>query len=58
MSDEEARRVYEKARLGQSVTLGSHPAVLVVDFSCGFTDPECSLGSDCTAAVEREWISR
>jgi maleamate amidohydrolase len=52
MSDEEARRVYEEARLGQSVTLGSHPAVLVVDFSCGFTDPECPLGSDLTAEVE------
>ena len=52
MSDEEARRVYEEARLGQSVTLGSRPAVLVVDFSCGFTDPECPLGSDLTAEVE------
>jgi nicotinamidase-related amidase len=26
--------------------------VLVVDFSCGFTDPECDLGSDLTAEVE------
>lgn len=53
MSDEQAHEVYEKAGLGQSVTLGSRPAVLVIDFSCGFTDPECSLGSDCTAAVEQ-----
>jgi maleamate amidohydrolase len=53
MSDQEAREVYAKAGLGQSVTLGSRPAVLVIDFSCGFTDPECSLGSDCTAAVEQ-----
>jgi maleamate amidohydrolase len=52
MSDEEARRVYAEARLGQNVTLGSHPAVLVVDFSCGFTDPECPLGADLTAEVE------
>ena len=52
MSDEEARRVYAEARLGESVTLGSHPAVLVVDFSCGFTDPECALGSELTAEVE------
>ena len=52
MSDEEAREVYARARLGESVTLGSHPAVLVVDFSCGFTDPECTLGSDLTAEVE------
>ena len=53
MSDEQAREVYAKAGLGASVTLGSRPAVLVVDFSCGFTDPECSLGSDMTGAVEQ-----
>jgi nicotinamidase-related amidase len=52
MSDEEARQIYAKARLGESVTMGSRPAVLVVDFSCGFTDPECALGSDLTLQVE------
>jgi nicotinamidase-related amidase len=52
MSDEEARQIYTKARLGESVTMGSRPAVLVVDFSCGFTDPECTLGSDLTPQVE------
>ena len=52
MSDEEAKQVYAAARLGQSVTLGLRPAVLVVDFSCGFTDPECTLGSDLTPQVE------
>ena len=52
MSDEEARRIYAKARLGESITMGSRPAVLVVDFSCGFTDPECALGSDLTPQVE------
>src|ERR671919_2780377 len=52
MSDEEARRVYAAARLGESVTMGSRPAVLVVDFSCGFTDPECDLGSDLSGEVE------
>ena len=35
-----------------SVAVGAHPAVLVVDFSCGFTDPACALGSDLTAEVE------
>jgi nicotinamidase-related amidase len=35
-----------------TVALGGHPAVLVVDFSCGFTDPECALGSELTAEVE------
>jgi nicotinamidase-related amidase len=52
MSDAAAREVYDKARLGESVTLGSRPAVLVVDFSCGFTDPACTLGSELTAEVE------
>ncbi|HEY7692567.1 MAG TPA: isochorismatase family protein [Gaiellaceae bacterium] len=52
MSDEQAKQVYAAARLGQRVTLGSRPAVLVVDFSCGFTDPECTLGADMTAEVE------
>jgi len=52
VSDEQAREVYAAARLGQNVTVGSRPAVLVVDFSCGFTDPECTLGSDMTEAVE------
>ena len=44
--------IYERARLGQSVTLGSRPAVLVVDFSRGFTDPGCTMGSDLTSEVE------
>jgi nicotinamidase-related amidase len=52
VSDEQARAVYEQAGLGHSVTLGSRPAVLVVDFSCGFTDPECALGADMTEQVE------
>ena len=52
MSDREAREVYERARLGGSVTLGERPAVLVVDFSCGFTDPESALGADMTDEVE------
>ncbi len=52
MSDEAARDVYAKAGLGQAVTLGEHPAILVIDFSCGFTDPECPLGSDLSPQVD------
>ena len=52
MSDQEAREVYAAAGLGQAVTVGSRPAILVVDFSCGFTDPECTLGADMSAEVE------
>jgi maleamate amidohydrolase len=51
MSDDTGR-IYERARLGQSITPGSRPAVLVVDFSRGFTDPECTMGSDLTGEVE------
>jgi maleamate amidohydrolase len=49
---DDTSQIYERARLGQSVTLGSRPAVLVVDFSRGFTDPECTMGSDLTSEVE------
>jgi nicotinamidase-related amidase len=52
VTDEQAKEVYARARLGESVSLGSRPAVLVVDFSRGFTDPACALGSDLTAEVE------
>jgi len=52
MPDEEAQRIYEQARLGESVSLGQNPAVLVVDFSCGFTDAACTLGADMTTEVE------
>jgi nicotinamidase-related amidase len=52
MSDEVARQVYAASGLGESVTLGRRPGVLVIDFSCGFTDPACALGSDLTAEVE------
>ena len=51
MSDD-TREIYERARLGQSVTLGERPAVLVVDFSRGFTDPGSTMGSDITQEVE------
>jgi maleamate amidohydrolase len=51
MSDE-TQEIYERARLGQSLILGTRPAVLVVDFSRGFTDPESTMGSDLTREVE------
>jgi maleamate amidohydrolase len=52
MSDEQARRVYADAGMGRTVTLGSRPAVLVVDFTCGFTDPAYAAGSEMTAEVQ------
>lgn len=52
LNDEQTREIYARARLGGEAALGSRPAVLVVDFSCGFTDPDCSLGADLTPEVE------
>jgi nicotinamidase-related amidase len=53
MSDDTAKQVYATAGLGGAVTMGERPCVLVIDFTCGFTDPSCPLGSDCTEAVEQ-----
>jgi nicotinamidase-related amidase len=44
--------VYERASFGGSLTRGSNPAVLVVDFTLAFTDPSFSSGADYTAEVE------
>jgi maleamate amidohydrolase len=52
MSERTTQEIYESANLGQAFTLGERPAVLVVDFSRGFTDPECALGADMTKEVE------
>jgi nicotinamidase-related amidase len=51
VSDDEARKVYEAAQIGGTIGLRERPCVLVVDFSCGFTDPSCALGSELTAEV-------
>lgn len=52
MSDADAERVYAAARLGQRLTLGRRPGILVVDFTCGFTDPSYAAGSDLSAPIE------
>ena len=52
MSDEAARRSTTRRGSDRASRSATRPAVLVVDFSCGFTDPECALGSDLTAEVE------
>ena len=51
MTDELTARTYEEAGMGRSLPRGTRPAVLVVDFSCGFTDPVYAAGSDLTAEV-------
>lgn len=42
---------YRRAGFGRRVTRGTRPAVVVVDFSRGFTDPACPTGADMTDAV-------
>ena len=32
--------------------LGDKPALVLVDMICGFTDPECPLGTDCPEVIE------
>jgi nicotinamidase-related amidase len=50
--DDETLVAYARAALVQRLTLGVRPAVLVVDFSRGFTDPQAPLGADMTGAVQ------
>lgn len=52
MGGRTTQEIYEGARLGQAFSLGQNPAVLVVDFSRGFTNPECALGADMTNEIE------
>ena len=33
--------------------LGAHPALLIVDASCAFTDPDSPLGADFAAEIDR-----
>jgi maleamate amidohydrolase len=52
MSDAPTERLYEEAGMGRALPRGVRPAVLVVDLSCGFTDPVYAAGSDLTTVVE------
>ena len=51
MSDQTAQELYAAKGFGQKFEYGTNPAVVVIDFSCGFTDPACALGADMTDAV-------
>lgn len=49
--DGEIGRVYARAGFGHPVARGVRPAIVVVDFSQGFTDPTQPTGADMSAAV-------
>lgn len=51
--DERRGEIYHNAGFTGSFELGQRPAVVVVDFCRGFTDPGSPLGSDTTAEVGR-----
>ncbi|GAB3774068.1 nicotinamidase-related amidase [Nocardioides ginsengisegetis] len=46
MAPESEEAAYQRAGFGNQLTLGSRPAVIVVDLSLGFTDPSSAVGGD------------
>lgn len=51
MSSEQTDAVYARAGWGGAVERGVRPAIVVIDFSVGFTDPACPIGADYDAEV-------
>lgn len=49
---DEVRRVYAQSGIGTRVGFGVRPALLVVDFQLGFTDPSYAVGADLTPAID------
>jgi nicotinamidase-related amidase len=49
--DDEVGRIYDRAGFGAAVERGSRPAVVVVDLSRGFTEPQFPTGSELSAEV-------
>lgn len=50
--DEQIDQIYDRAGFGHALPRGRNPALLIVDFSRGFTDPDCPIGSDLGAEIE------
>jgi len=46
-----AKELYQRRGLGERLGWGKAPAVLVVDFSNGFTDPSYPTGADVSSAI-------
>jgi nicotinamidase-related amidase len=51
MDDHQTERIYERAGFGAAVRRGERPAIVVVDFSRGFTEPQFPTGADLSAEV-------
>lgn len=51
MTDPETRQTYARAGIGHPIRRGTRPAVLVVDFSAGFTHPEYPPGAELSSEV-------
>lgn len=51
MSGRDTGQIYERAGWGRRAPRGARPAVLVVDLSRGFTEPEFPTGADLTEVV-------
>jgi len=51
MAGSTTAEVYDRAGFGRRVERGSRPAVVVVDFTYGFTDPQYPTGADMSDAV-------
>src|SRR5688500_3296162 len=51
MSDNTDHEIHQHAGLGARLEPGVRPAVVVVDLTLAFTDPECPLGADATDQV-------
>ena len=52
MTERDTDTIYARAGFGGSVPRGRRPALVVVDFSRGFTDPQYATGADLTREVE------
>jgi maleamate amidohydrolase len=52
VTDEDTDTIYERAGFGGAVQRGARPALVIVDFSKGFTDPQYATGSELSAEVE------
>ena len=46
-----AREIYERSGIGSRVGFGKAPALVIVDFQRGFTDPDSPVGGDLSDSV-------